>query len=275
MWANSRVIDHYIDQEFSRLFDQDPDSVRASLSQCAKRFFRREISITDASRAFQAHPAGIPVLKQIQQILDLTDIPLPALSHAPPAGKTLRKCFPWTAAEDLRLLAAVARFGAKDWRRIAAFLGAGRSASQCNQRWCRALDPAIIRSQWDGDEDQKLLRAVELLGKTNWCQVAKIIPGRTDLQCRYRYLQLGRQKQVAQHAQDVPAKQSGLDENAKKRRNSISIAPFTHLNSFQKLLATPMLPYYLESSLEPRDAQIGEYLHRVPPLLLARGPPKS
>jgi hypothetical protein len=181
--------------------------------------------------------------------------------------------------EDFRLLVAVGRFGAKDWRRISSFLGAGRRPSQCNQRWCRAIDPAISHRPWASEEDQKLLRAVEVLGTTSWCQIAKIVSGRTDLQCRYRYLQLVKRTAVPEKAEVEPVVEPTTVppppvEIARKRRNSISIAPFTDLDSLKPAPAVPMLPYYLESSLAPRNDPTHEYLHRVPPLLFLRKPDK-
>jgi hypothetical protein len=265
MWSNPGVIDLFIDQEIARLVDQESDSVRMQLATCAKSIFRGQISIDGAYQVFQPYPAAAPLLKQIQQILEMSDVPLPDLGEGKPPH---RKSDPWTAAEDLRLLVAVARFGAKDWRWISSFLGAGRSPNQCNQRWCRALDPAISHRSWEDEEDQKLLRAVEVLGKTSWCQIAKIVSGRTDLQCRYRYLQIVKRTQVpAVEPAKLPPPAA---ENIRKRRNSISIAPFANLDVLRSVPPMPMLPYYLESSLEPRNDPTQPCLHRIPPLLFSR-----
>jgi hypothetical protein len=276
MWSNPKVIDQYIDQEIHRLLDQESDLTKSHLSDCAKRVFHGQLSLDDAYQVFQAHPSGIPLLKEIQLILEMSDSPLPELTESSPSLKpNRRKSLPWTNTEDLRLLVAVARFGAQDWRWISSYLGAGRSSSQCNQRWCRAIDPSISHRPWQSEEDQKLLRAVEVLGRANWCQVAKIVSGRTDLQCRYRYLQLAKRTEVVAEADETavvePAKISQSD-SPKKRRNSISIAPFTDLDSLKASPLVPMLPYYLGSSLEPRNDPTQQYLHRVPPLLFPRKP---
>jgi hypothetical protein len=276
MWSNPGVVDLYIQQEVDRLADQEPDSTRSSLSDCAKRFFRGQLSVEDAYQTFRPFPSAVSVIAQIQQMLEMSDIPLPGFADLPSsANAPRRKSLPWTNAEDLRLLVAVARFGAKDWRWISSFLGAGRRPSQCNQRWCRAIDPAISHRAWEDDEDQKLLRAVEVLGKASWCQIAKIVSGRTDLQCRYRYLQLVKRTPVAEKADAAPvveptAMPQPSVEITRKRRNSISIAPFTDLDSLKSIPAVPMLPYYLESSLTPRNDPTQQYLHRVPPLLFSR-----
>jgi hypothetical protein len=267
MWSNPRVIDQYIDQSIARLLEQEPDSTKAHLSDSAKLVFHGQLSFDGAYHVFQAHQSAIPLLKQIQVILEMTDSPLPEPSKSSASVKPIRrKSPPWTNSEDLRLLVAVARFGAKDWRWISAFLGAGRTSSQCNQRWCRAIDPSISHRPWQFEENQKLLRAVEVLGTANWCQVAKIVSGRTDLQCRYRYLQLAKRTEVTAEAGDTDVPPG----DTKKPRNSIVIATFTDLDSLKAARSVPMLPYYLESSLEPRNDSTQQCLHRLPPLLFPR-----
>jgi hypothetical protein len=267
MWSNPRVVDQYIDQEIDRLLEQEAHSTKAHLSDSAKLVFHGQLSFDAAYQVFQAHQSAIPLLKQIQLILVMTDSPLPELAESSSSGKpNRRKSLPWTDTEDLRLLVAVARFGAKDWRWISSFLGAGRSSSQCNQRWCRAIDPAISHRPWQPEENQKLLRAVEVLGTANWCRVAKTVSGRTDLQCRNRYLQLVKRTEITAEAVETGV----VPKCPKKPRNSIVIATFTDLDSLKAVPSVPMLPYYLKSSLEPRNDPTQQCLHRVPPLLFPR-----
>jgi hypothetical protein len=228
--------------------------------------------------------AGDILIRKVEHGHEITDTPLPALPDPRigfnPRGSR-RKSYPWTDRENLRLLVAVARYGARDWRSIAAFVGAGRSSNQCNQRWCRALDPSIQHKPWSETDDQKLLRTVDVLGKASWSQIAKIITGRTDLQCRYRYLQLAKATETLEKPADpAPPEAGNLEEIAKKRRNSISIASLTNDVDIEKLSARPpgfvQLPHFFESSLTPRNDPNPHYLHRLPPLLFpgtARKPP--
>jgi hypothetical protein len=78
------------------------------------------------------------------------------------------------------------------WSLITNYVGNGRTATQCNQRWCRVIDPAINHKQWSPEEDARLLAGVKTFGETRWSQIAKTMVGRTDLQCRYRYIQITR-----------------------------------------------------------------------------------
>jgi hypothetical protein len=52
------------------------------------------------------------------------------------------------------------------------------------------LDPAIRRTRWTEEEDDVLRNAVEVYGHGNWTKVQKHIPGRTDMQCRERWVNI-------------------------------------------------------------------------------------
>jgi hypothetical protein len=74
------------------------------------------------------------------------------------------------------------------WEAVAK-LFPGRTAKQCRERWILALAPTINKDPWESAEDDLLTRGVETHGEGNWSDIAKGIPGRTDQQCRYRYMQ--------------------------------------------------------------------------------------
>lgn len=202
----------YITNEINHKYENVPQASKDTLIYTCDNFIKGQISFENARSVFLSIDPDISFLNKLQRILTIENEPLP-----PPeilgnfsqkhmnrsfSGGCRKKSSPWTELEDLRLVAAIFRFGAKDWRQIAEFVGNDRSSSQCNQRWCRAIDPNISHSPWSQEEDQQLLRAVEVLGNKNWCQVAKIIDRRTDLQCRYRYQQLIKTS-AAQHANSV------------------------------------------------------------------------
>jgi hypothetical protein len=260
MWLNSGVIDLFINQELTRCLGSESSDVRFRLADAAKRLFRHQISNEDAHQAFSAYPSALPVVKYVQQIVYMSDCPLPAsFGRDPLAAASRRKSFPWTSAEDLRLLAAVARFGARDWRAISSFVGAGRTASQCNQRWYRAIDPTITHRAWDSEEDRRLLSAVETYGTTSWCRVARVVVARTDLQCRYRYLQLVKSSPSSEDSETAEPQSPRADN--KKQHAEMTWDGIE-----------PMLPYYLDSSLTPRTDPEQQCLHRLPPLICPRSP---
>jgi hypothetical protein len=99
---------------------------------------------------------------------------------------------PWSRLEDDRLLRAIHKFGLGNWVAVAQFVGAGRSRSQCSQRWNRGLNPQLRKYSWSPDEEQQLKTLVDLHGMKAWTTIAREIGTRSDVQCRYHYMQMQR-----------------------------------------------------------------------------------
>ncbi|KAJ2498966.1 hypothetical protein GGH96_003891 [Coemansia sp. RSA 1972] len=93
----------------------------------------------------------------------------------------------WTPEEDRVLTEAVMAYGEGDWQAVAACLD-NRTGQQVLHRWCKSINPAIRSGRWDRDEDVALLAAVRLYGVGQWTKIAKHVPGRTDVKCRERYM---------------------------------------------------------------------------------------
>ena len=106
----------------------------------------------------------------------------------------------WNKEEDLLLKEAVARFGAKQWKRIALHVP-GRTHTQCLQRWNKVLRPGLKKGPWTKQEDEKLstlvteqaaggnafASATDISSAVDWSFVASQIPGRSIKQCRERW----------------------------------------------------------------------------------------
>ena len=134
-------------------------------------------------------------LVKIQKILQIDGKPLPPapeyfLSTKQNQIVPRKKARPWTEQEDMRLLAAIHKYGLDAWGPITNFVGSGRSRSQCSQRWFRGLDPRISKVLWSPEEDQKLIALVAEHGDHCWTKVANELGHRSDAQCRYRYSHL-------------------------------------------------------------------------------------
>ncbi|KAA8542783.1 hypothetical protein F0562_023935 [Nyssa sinensis] len=94
----------------------------------------------------------------------------------------------WTEAEDNKLRAAVETFGESNWQVVASTLE-GRTGTQCSNRWKKSLHPARQRvGKWTPDEDKRLKVAVMLFGPKTWKKIAQFVPGRTQVQCRERWV---------------------------------------------------------------------------------------
>jgi pre-mRNA-splicing factor CDC5/CEF1 len=93
----------------------------------------------------------------------------------------------WKNTEDEILKAAVMKYGKYQWGRIASLFNK-KSAKQCKARWYEWLDPAIKKTEWSREEDEKLLHAAKVM-PTQWRSIAAIV-GRTAAQCLERYEKL-------------------------------------------------------------------------------------
>jgi hypothetical protein len=93
---------------------------------------------------------------------------------------------PWTPEEDAKLTSAVTEYGDSNWAAVAELVP-DRKLSQCHQRWAQCLDPTINTGNWTVEENAKLTDAVKQFGN-NWVPVAALVPGRTNKQCRERWI---------------------------------------------------------------------------------------
>jgi pre-mRNA-splicing factor CDC5/CEF1 len=110
----------------------------------------------------------------------------------------------WKNTEDEILKAAVMKYGLNQWARISSLL-VRKSAKQCKARWYEWLDPAIRKTEWTREEDEKLLHLAKLM-PTQWRTIAPIV-GRTPAQCLERYeklLDMAAGKEGGYDARDDP-----------------------------------------------------------------------
>jgi hypothetical protein len=106
----------------------------------------------------------------------------------------------WRPEEDVKLNSAVTNTCKKkcgkeyktDWAAVTALVPS-RTKKQCWRRWNHTLNPSIDRTppgrkgKWSEDEDTKLEGAVQTHGGENWGTIAVLVPGRTGIQCYYRW----------------------------------------------------------------------------------------
>uniref|UniRef100_A0A2K5H7P0 Small nuclear RNA activating complex polypeptide 4 n=1 Tax=Colobus angolensis palliatus TaxID=336983 RepID=A0A2K5H7P0_COLAP len=121
----------------------------------------------------------------------------------------------WSGEEVEQLQAIAAAHGQLEWQKIAEELGVrtwpgpqgpgdlkdlplplslvvyymeGRDSMQLIYRWTKSLDPGLKKGNWAPEEDAKLLQAVAKYGEQDWFKIREEVPGRSDAQCRDRYL---------------------------------------------------------------------------------------
>jgi hypothetical protein len=99
--------------------------------------------------------------------------------------------------EDDMLRGLVNQLGKSDWSLIAQHLPT-RSPRQCRDRWKHYLSPEVLTGNWTEADDQLLMAKVQELGQ-KWSIIAQLLPGRTDIGVKNRYISLcGRGNKVGQ-----------------------------------------------------------------------------
>ncbi|KAF9923565.1 Myb-like DNA-binding domain protein, partial [Modicella reniformis] len=102
------------------------------------------------------------------------------------ATRTVSK-LPWSDQEDAILKEAVQMIGEKNWQQIS-YCFDNRTAAQCMHRWSKSINPSIRRGRWTEEEDGALRISATTFGESHWTKVQHHILGRTDVQCRERYM---------------------------------------------------------------------------------------
>ncbi|NXM49704.1 SNPC4 protein, partial [Gymnorhina tibicen] len=101
---------------------------------------------------------------------------------------------PWTPEEDAMLMAAVKKYGEKDWYKIRTEVP-GRSDAQCRDRYLKALHWDVKKGQWSLEEEEQLIELVQKHGLGHWSKIASELPHRTNSQCLSKWkLMIGSKK---------------------------------------------------------------------------------
>ncbi|NXT08876.1 SNPC4 protein, partial [Prunella fulvescens] len=96
----------------------------------------------------------------------------------------------WTKSEDQMLLDLVQemRVGSHiPYKKIAYYME-GRDSAQLIYRWTKSVDPSLKKGPWTPEEDAMLMAAVKKYRGKDWYKIRTEVPGRSDAQCRDRYL---------------------------------------------------------------------------------------
>ena len=109
--------------------------------------------------------------------------------------------------------------GTMHWKDIAMELHS-RSGSQqfrqgksCRERWNNHLDPSIKKGSWTNREDVIMLREYLRQGK-KWNEIAKILPGRTEMSIKNRWTSLLKKYKTELTMQSMKVAEEFKDEEA-------------------------------------------------------------
>ncbi|CAG8638829.1 18056_t:CDS:2 [Cetraspora pellucida] len=128
----------------------------------------------------------------------------------------------WTPEEDAALKDAVGEFvdlidsdghpQPIPWNKIASRIP-HRTGIQCQARWSEALDPSVRKGKWSPDEDEILKEGVRRYGRC-WIRIAELIEGRTQRQCRTRWVQIkNKQAKLEKDAMMAKSNNSSTDDD--------------------------------------------------------------
>ncbi|NXP35802.1 SNPC4 protein, partial [Leiothrix lutea] len=98
----------------------------------------------------------------------------------------------WTRHEDQMLLELVQEMRVGNhipYKKIAYYME-GRDSAQLIYRWTKSVDPSLKKGPWTPEEDDMLMAAVQKYREREWYKVRTEVPGRSDAQCRDRYLKV-------------------------------------------------------------------------------------
>ncbi|OHT07852.1 hypothetical protein TRFO_23799 [Tritrichomonas foetus] len=180
---------------------------KEEIKNAFQEFLSGNISREPVAEVLEKHIGTINPLERIEAILSMSDTPLSSNGNGDGSFDGIsairKKTRPWSTVEDMRLLAGVHRYGLDNWILVSKFVGNGRTRAQCAQRWCRGLDPKICKEQWSPEEEQKLLTLLRTYKNRGWTNVAAGMGNRSDVQCRYHFLQMQRDGKLNGEFQDL------------------------------------------------------------------------
>ncbi|XP_039586728.1 snRNA-activating protein complex subunit 4 isoform X2 [Passer montanus] len=125
----------------------------------------------------------------IAQELGTNRTPFQCLQKYQLSNKDLKRK-EWTKDEDQMLLELVQemRVGSHiPYKKIAYYME-GRDSAQLIYRWTKSVDPSLKKGPWTPEEDAMLMAAVKKYRGKDWYKIRTEVPGRSDAQCRDRYL---------------------------------------------------------------------------------------
>ncbi|KAK8890574.1 hypothetical protein M9Y10_035351 [Tritrichomonas musculus] len=235
-----------------------------TLQRAIEQFLQNHITYDQTCAISQKIAGTSQPIERLNKILDTSPEPIPVPDELRNRGfhENRRKTRAWSQYEDQRLLAGIYRNGIENWTSISKFVGNARTRSQCSQRWYRGLDPSICKEPWTKEEEQKLLDLIQANGDKSWTKIASKMGNRSDVQCRYKYRQLQKERVKEENSLSQDQLSNQPDNQGNYEEHSV-----TQLEGFEKgfnqnptpaILLTQNIPSNMQPSYFPQQSYISQ-----------------
>ncbi|KFZ55017.1 snRNA-activating protein complex subunit 4, partial [Antrostomus carolinensis] len=167
---------------------------------------------------------------------------------------------PWTPEEDAMLLAAVKKYGERDWYKIRTEVP-GRSDAQCRDRYLKALHCDVKKGKWSLEEEEQLIELVQKHGLGHWSKIASELPHRTGSQCLSKWkLMIGSKKKRSrptkrQHVQESSSSSESSSEDVELDLSDSSEEETTS----KEECAVPSIDLWIPTQTNMQESNKGRY----------------
>ena len=233
---------------FTEELQNKPPEVHAMLSSYIRSYITGMVQFPVLEMNVQQLVGNAAPLKEIREIMEIEKEPIPETPESKDSEDSSdihnkrKKSHPWSHYEDQRLIAGIMKHGIENWTSISRFVGNGRTRSQCSQRWMRGLDPKISKAQWSQQEEDLLLHLIQIHGNKAWTTISSQMRNRSDVQCRYKYKQLIKEKKIRPGA--IPAMNPLIHQTISAKSHSPRQASQSPKQSPQQIQRMPQAPYH-------------------------------
>ncbi|NXS60770.1 SNPC4 protein, partial [Brachypteracias leptosomus] len=180
---------------------------------------------------------------------------------------------PWTPEEDAMLLAAVKKYGERDWYKIRTEVP-GRSDAQCRDRYLKALHCDVKKGKWSLEEEEQLIELVQKHGLGHWSKIASELPHRTGSQCLSKWkLMIGSKHWLTlvcaffltEKKRSRPAKRQPVEESSSSSESSSEEIELDLADSSEEEMtakeesAFPSIDLWIPTRTNPQESSKGRY----------------